>query len=215
MSITASAELLSVLPDGIEHNITIEISLHYASSQVEQRLKLICYVKVYLCVCLLLQLIRLALVGGLCSLAFTARAEKPGKTPPASVVSFRNHVLPILTKNGCNSGACHGAAAGKGGLKLSLRGFDPDADYAVLTRQAWGRRVVAGEPERSLLLLKPSMQIGHGGGERIKRNSPDYKIVADWIAGGTRPPRPDDVKLLALDVVAICRHAASGRQAAN
>src|SRR5262245_1501747 len=71
-------------------------------------------------------------------------------TPP----SFRNDVVPILTRAGCNSGACHGALAGKGGLKLSLRGYDPDADHFVLTRQALSRRVDRSEPEQSLMLLK-------------------------------------------------------------
>ncbi len=53
--------------------------------------------------------------------------------------SFRNHVIPVLTKTGCNMGACHGAAAGKNGFKLTLRGYDPDADYNVLTREAIGQ----------------------------------------------------------------------------
>src|SRR5262249_18529694 len=72
---------------------------------------------------------------------------------------FRNHVIPILTRAGCNSGACHGALAGKGGLKLSLRGYDPDTDHFVLTRQAQGRRVDRLEPTRSLLLRKPALAI--------------------------------------------------------
>src|SRR5258706_9623162 len=71
-----------------------------------------------------------------------------------SSISFRNHVLPILTKATCNSGSCHGALAGKGGLKLTLRGFDPMADYAVLTRQSFGRRIVKGSPEKSLFIQK-------------------------------------------------------------
>src|SRR5579883_1407373 len=78
-----------------------------------------------------------------------ARAEDA--TPDAAKVpSFRNHVLPLMTRAGCNSGACHGALAGKGGLKLSLRGYDPESDYFVLTRQARGRRVDLVEPAKSL-----------------------------------------------------------------
>lgn len=114
--------------------------------------------------------------------------------------NFRNHVLPILTKAGCNAGACHGAAAGKGGLKLSLRGFDPDTDYAVLTRQASGRRVLPGDPAHSLLLRKPTMSLPHGGGLRIEPASHDYRIIAGWILAGTPRPRSDDPRIQALDV---------------
>src|ERR1043165_68866 len=103
---------------------------------------------------------------------------------PGQDVSFRNHVLPILTKAGCNGGSCHGALAGKGGLKLTLRGFDPAADYAVLTRQSFGRRIVKGSPEQSLFIQKPTMMIAHGGGPRIKPGSDDYKILAEWIRSG-------------------------------
>lgn len=114
--------------------------------------------------------------------------------------SFRNHILPILTKSACNSGACHGAAAGKGGLKLTLRGYDPDADYMVLTRQAGGRRAVAGEPDQSLLLLKPTMEIAHGGGKRIDKASPDYALLSEWIKEGLPRPRSTDSLPTALEV---------------
>jgi hypothetical protein len=114
--------------------------------------------------------------------------------------NFRNHVLPILTKSGCNAGACHGAAAGKGGLKLSLRGFDPDADYRVLTRQASGRRIVPGDPTDSLFLLKPTMTLPHGGGKRIEPASHDYRVLAGWISAGTPGPRAQDPRPQTLDV---------------
>src|SRR5206468_9903910 len=106
--------------------------------------------------------------------------------------SFRNQVLPILTRAGCNSGACHGALAGKGGLKLSLRGYDPDADHFVLTRQSLGRRVDLQQPEKSLLLTKPTFTVNHGGGKRIDVASPEFKVLADWVAGGAPGPRPAD-----------------------
>src|SRR5215213_10078219 len=77
-------------------------------------------------------------------------------------VTFSNHVVPILTRAGCNSGACHGALAGKGGLKLSLRGFDPETDWFVLTRQALGRRVDLTNPADSLMLRKAAKQMPHG-----------------------------------------------------
>src|SRR5215831_10583647 len=71
----------------------------------------------------------------------------------ADTPSFRNEVIPILTRLGCNSGACHGALAGKGGMKLSLRGYAPEDDHFVLTRQVKGRRVNLVEPAKSLMLL--------------------------------------------------------------
>jgi len=112
--------------------------------------------------------------------------------------NFRNHVEPVLTKLGCNSGACHGAAAGKNGLRLSLRAYAPEADYQVLTRQALGRRVVRTAPAESLLLLKPTGAVEHGGGARFDTESLEYRVISDWIAAGTPPPAASDPKLVAL-----------------
>ncbi len=120
------------------------------------------------------------------------------KQPP--VRSFRNDVIPLMTKAGCNSGACHGALAGKGGLKLSLRGYDPAADHFVLTRQAQGRRIDRTEPARSLMLLKPTLTLNHGGGLRIDVGGPDYNVLADWIASGAPGPRDDDPRIQRLEI---------------
>ena len=68
--------------------------------------------------------------------------------------SFKNHVIPVMTKMGCNQGACHGALAGKNGFKLTLRGYDPDVDYDTLTRSAVGRRVSLEQPATSLARLR-------------------------------------------------------------
>jgi hypothetical protein len=114
--------------------------------------------------------------------------------------SFRNHVLPVMTKAGCNSGACHGALAGKGGLKLTLRGYDPVADYDTLTRQVWGRRVNKLEPTQSLILLKPTMDIPHGGGRRFETNSLEYSVIAQWISSGTPPLTDSDPTIQRLEV---------------
>ncbi|MBI3463581.1 MAG: hypothetical protein HY000_11060, partial [Planctomycetes bacterium] len=114
--------------------------------------------------------------------------------------SFRNHVLSVLTKAGCNSGACHGAAAGKNGFRLTLRGFDPQADHNVLTRQALGRRIVKTEPARSLMLLKPTTTINHAGGKRFDVGSLEYRVLAEWIAAGTPPPSEDDPHVDRLEV---------------
>jgi hypothetical protein len=109
--------------------------------------------------------------------------------------SFRNHIQSILARFGCSSGACHGAAAGKKGFKLSLRGYDPEGDYHVLTRQARGRRVLLDDPGRSLLLLKPTSAVPHGGGERFAVGSIEYRAIAQWIAAGAPPPQPDDPRI--------------------
>jgi hypothetical protein len=114
--------------------------------------------------------------------------------------SFRNHVMPVLTKQGCNQGACHGALAGKGGFKLTLRGYDPELDFDVMTRQATGRRITLADPTASLVLRKPAMIIPHGGGMRLRPDSLEYRILAEWIAAGTPPPSADDKEIVSLEV---------------
>src|SRR5260370_29420401 len=118
-----------------------------------------------------------------------------GQTP-----SFRNDVIPVLTKMGCNSGACHGALAGKNGFKLSLRGYDPDTDYDTLTRSAAGRRVSLAEPTASLILAKPSFAIPHGGGKRFAADSLEYRVIKEWIEAGAPPPSANDPQIRDLTV---------------
>jgi hypothetical protein len=125
---------------------------------------------------------------------------KVTKTKETSAPSFRNEIIPLLTKIGCNSGACHGALAGKGGLKLSLRGYAPAVDHFVLTRQVLGRRVDPIEPARSLMLLKPTMTVSHGGGQKLEVGSLDYQILADWIASGAPAVREEDPRIQRLEV---------------
>ena len=121
---------------------------------------------------------------------------KNAKAPVAW--SFKNHVLPVMTRVGCNSGACHGAAAGKGGLRLTLRGYGPEVDYDVLTRQASARRINKTTPAESLFLLKPTAAVEHGGGRRIAPDSPDYRVLAEWIASGLSRPRDDEPTLTSI-----------------
>ncbi len=114
--------------------------------------------------------------------------------------SFRHHVEPVLTRSGCNSGACHGALAGKGGLKLSLRGYDPESDHFVLTRQALARRIDGSEPENSLLVKKAAKLMPHGGGERLPEGSADFNLMLDWIRAGAPGPSSTDATLAGLEV---------------
>ena len=114
--------------------------------------------------------------------------------------SFRNQVIPVMTKMGCNQGACHGALAGKNGFKLTLRGYDPDVDYDTLTRQSVGRRVSLADPASSLMLLKPTFTIPHGGGKRFGPDSLEYRVISGWIAAGAPAPSAHDPEVTGLEV---------------
>lgn len=114
---------------------------------------------------------------------------------------FSRDVLPVLSKAGCNAGSCHGALAGKGGFKLSLRGYNPDADHFAITRQARGRRIELSDPGRSLLLAKPSAGLPHKGGLRIDAESDDYRQLAQWITDGAVGPRDTDATLVQLNIL--------------
>ena len=115
--------------------------------------------------------------------------------------SFRNHVQPVLAKAGCSAGACHGAAAGQNGFKLSLRGYDNEGDYLTLTRRALGRRIVPSDPGRSLMLLKPTGAVSHKGGKRFDIDSIDYKILSEWIASGTPGPKEKEPRIERIEIL--------------
>lgn len=97
---------------------------------------------------------------------------------------FENDIVPLLSRFGCNSSGCHGKADGQNGFKLSVFGFDPQADFVALTREARGRRVFPAAPDYSLLLRKASGQIPHGGGIKIPAGSSEYETIRGWIAAG-------------------------------
>jgi hypothetical protein len=115
--------------------------------------------------------------------------------------NFTNDVMAVLSKAGCNMGACHGNLNGKGGFKLSLRGQDPSLDYATLLREHGGRRVDLLSPSDSLLLLKPTLRLAHEGGRRFAVDSPEYRVLRDWLAAGAAGPDPASPKLRGLEVV--------------
>ena len=114
---------------------------------------------------------------------------------------FASDVIPILTRAGCNQGACHGAASGKGGFKLSLQGYDPEADYEAITRAAGGRRISPARPENSLFLRKPTFAVAHRGGQLITVGSPQYRLLVDWIARGLPAPKPTEPSVSRLEVI--------------
>ncbi len=145
-----------------------------------------------------------------------------------TAVAFESEVLVALSKQGCNSGACHGSPSGKGGFRLSLRAFDKQLDQLTLIREDFGRRVNTLDPEKSLLLIKPSMKVEHGGGKRLHKDDVAYAILRDWIAQGAREDPagtarcvqlqvfPDEKRVLALRAggqqLAVAAHFADGTQ---
>ena len=123
----------------------------------------------------------------------------------ASQVTFLRDVAPILNKVGCTSGSCHGAAKGKAGFKLSLRGYDPEFDYQALLYDLGGRRFNRTGPGRSLMLAKPTQEIPHGGGLRIQPGSPYYNTIYQWIAQGVPfgDPAKDKVERIEMEPAQI------------
>lgn len=115
--------------------------------------------------------------------------------------TFRNHVQPVLAKFGCSSGACHGAAAGQNGFRLSLRGYDDLGDWKSLTRNALGRRIIPAEPSASLLVQKPTGAVPHKGGVKFGPESQEFRVLAEWIADGALPPKDEDPRVVRIEVL--------------
>ncbi len=122
-----------------------------------------------------------------------------GLQQPAPV-SFRYEVQPILTKSRCNSGGCHGKAEGQNGFKLSLFGFDHEADYEAVVNEARGRRIDPVRPDDSLLLLKGAARVPHGGGLKLDRNSSNFKLLQRWVHEGAPVASPADSPVVRIDV---------------
>jgi hypothetical protein len=126
------------------------------------------------------------------------KVQLPAQEPP---ISFRHEVMPVLSRAGCNAGACHGYSLGKNGFKLSLRGQDPPLDYLAITKDAFGRRVNCESPETSLLLAKARGDVPHEGGVRFRRNSLSNDILTKWIQQGTPGDLADSVHVVAVRLV--------------
>src|SRR5207245_4645497 len=101
-------------------------------------------------------------------------------------VSFVRDVMPTISRMGCNAGTCHGAAEGRNGFKLSLRGYDPQLDHRALTDDLEGRRFNRAAPESSLMLLKTSGGVPHVGGVLTQPGEPYYELFRAWIADGSK-----------------------------
>ncbi len=115
-------------------------------------------------------------------------------------INFANEVVPLFTKHGCNGGGCHGKASGQNGFRLSLLGFEPLEDYEFLIKEGRGRRLFPAAPERSLLLMKSTAQLPHGGGQRLDLDSAPYRVLHRWISQGMPLGADTDPVTVGIDV---------------
>ena len=121
------------------------------------------------------------------------RADVPVAEQPKTTPLFSRHIVPVLSRLGCNAGgACHGTVKGQAGFRLSLFGAKPEEDFERLTREFASRRVNVLDPAHSLIVLKATGQVPHGGGKRTEIGSADYRLLFDWIAA--RTPLDDPAK---------------------
>ncbi|MDG2223327.1 MAG: DUF1553 domain-containing protein [Rubripirellula sp.] len=131
----------------------------------------------------------------------------PSKTSGDEPIDFKNDLIPMFTKLGCNAGKCHGSAIGRGGFKLSLYGGTPEADYDEIVRKLGGRRVNLVDPASSLVFLKPAEIVEHGGGAVIVDDDLNAQTLTKWIAQGAR--YIENRQLIRVDVTPN-RYIASG-----
>lgn len=123
-------------------------------------------------------------------------------------VSFRNDVMAVLAKAGCNAGACHGNANGKANFKLSLRGEGAELDYAALVHDQFNRRIDFEAPDQSLILLKAAAQVAHEGGQRFRTDSWEYTTLKNWIDQGAEndlsvAPKLERLEVTPLEVILV------------
>ncbi|MCI0380448.1 MAG: DUF1549 and DUF1553 domain-containing protein, partial [Gemmataceae bacterium] len=137
---------------------------------------------------------RLALLLGLYAAAPSAQAQ-PVRLPDGRTiehVDFERHVVPLLHRQGCNAGNCHGHTHGKGGLRLSLFGSVPELDFQSIVLEDRGRRVSFVQPETSLLLRR-------GEENPFPRASWEHQLIRNWIAAGA-PRQPGSGKVIRFEV---------------
>ncbi len=118
-----------------------------------------------------------------------------------ATVDFNNDVMPILAKTGCNSTACHGSPAGKGGFKLSLFGYEPELDHVAIVKDGEGKRVNAKDPAQSLLLQKATLATPHAGGMRFKKDSKDCATLVSWIKDGAQGMGEFEARVKSIEVI--------------
>jgi len=94
------------------------------------------------------------------------------------VPSFQRHVSPLMGRLGCNGRACHGSFQGRGDFRLSLFGYDFEADHTALMDHG---RVDLDKVLESLILTKPVDDDAHEGGKRFEKGGWEYWVLRRWI----------------------------------
>lgn len=139
--------------------------------------------------------VKISFEGQTCTVP--VEVAKPKVTAP---LRFRNDVLPILTRAGCNTGRCHGSASGKDGFRLSLFGYDPAGDHYRLTREISGRRINLASPANCLLVNKSTGKVPHTGGQRIDPESAHYQTLLTWLTAGAEADPQDTPHPIRIEV---------------
>lgn len=137
------------------------------------------------------------LTASICSDTSISHAATPQQN---SGIDFDRDIQPILTRYGCNSGACHGKQRGQNGFQLSLLGFDSDFDFDALVNDTRGRRITPARPDESLFLAKPAAKLPHGGGKIFSEEEAAYQILKEWIVSGMPRSIPGTPELLRVEV---------------
>ena len=132
------------------------------------------------------------------TLTVSVKVQLSSKELPTS---FRHEVMPVLSRAGCNAGACHGYSLGKNGFKLSLRGSDPELDWPAIAKESLGRRVNSLVPEQSLIVVKARGEIPHEGGMRFARGSLSDQLLVNWIRHGAPADLSDTARVVSVKLV--------------
>ena len=164
----------AVYPNGITRDVTAEVTWQLSDEAIANRNQNVLSAKKDGDTSLKVTLNNL-------SVDVPVKVTEAAADPP---ISFKNDVMPVFTKTGCNSGSCHGAARGKDGFRLSLYGFDPNGDYYRLTREMLGRRIDLALPDECLLMTKSTGQVAHTGGNRFEVDSQYYDTLKRWLVSG-------------------------------
>lgn len=137
-----------------------------------------------------------SLLFGLLAALLFSNVAAAADAPPL----FTRHVEAVFSRLGCNGGTCHGAVKGQNGFRLSLFAADPVLDHTQVVRATNGRRVNRHEPDNSLLLLKATGQVPHGGGRLMAVGSPEYEVVRRWLAAGMPLDPPERSRVTRIQI---------------